>query len=272
MPRLAQGPPEGILAPLAVSRAVSHPRFAPLEPPEPRVSRRALARGGRTVVASALPMSASESDRRKAEIERLFEEFAPKFPGAPEITAEQLRRDITNGAKPVVLVDVRTEDEQDVSVIKSALRKPEFEARKEEFRNSPSSSPTAPSDIAAASTWRSSARKISTPETFAGASWRGRTRVESWRRGGGAKDAAARTRVWQIVGPRGGGSRVGVLRETGAELRRRARAGRAQALEVVRRERSMRRARGATWRFDSVRAEPSYEQYSDFNSVAAAAG
>ena len=131
------GASEGILAPLAVSRAVSHPRFAPLEPPEPRVSRRALARGGRTVVASALPMSASESDRRKAEIERLFEEFAPKFPGAPEITAEQLRRDITNGAKPVVLVDVRTEDEQDVSVIKSALRKPEFEARKEEFRELP---------------------------------------------------------------------------------------------------------------------------------------
>ena len=32
----------------------------------------------------------------------------------------------------------------------------------------------------------------------------------------------------------------------------------------------MRRARGATWRFDSVRAEPSHEQYSDFNSVAAA--
>ena len=81
-------------------------------------------------------MSASENDRRKAEIERLFEEFAPKFPGAPEITAEQLRRDITSGAKPVVLVDVRTEDEQDVSVIKSALRKSEFEARKEEFRQS----------------------------------------------------------------------------------------------------------------------------------------
>lgn len=127
---------EGILAPLAVFRAVSRPWFVPLEPPKPRVSRRALARGGRTVVASGLPMSASENDRRKAEIERLFEEFAPKFPGAPEITAEQLRRDITSGVKPVVLVDVRTEDEQDVSVIKSALRKSEFEARKEEFRQS----------------------------------------------------------------------------------------------------------------------------------------
>jgi sodium/bile acid cotransporter 7 len=75
------------------------------------------------------------NEERRAEVERLFSEFAPKFPGAPEITAEKLMRDLASEGKPVVVVDVRTEAEQDVSVIASALRKSDFEARKDEFRN-----------------------------------------------------------------------------------------------------------------------------------------
>ena len=69
------------------------------------------------------------NEERRAEVERLFSEFAPKFPGAPEITAEKLMRDLASEGKPVVVVDVRTEAEQDVSVIASALRKSDFEAR-----------------------------------------------------------------------------------------------------------------------------------------------
>ena len=82
-------------------------------------------------------MSASTEDaRRRAEVSRLFSEFAPKFPDAPEITAEALLRAFSardgtyaRGSKPVVVVDVRTDAETRVSVIRGALTKRAFEAR-----------------------------------------------------------------------------------------------------------------------------------------------
>jgi len=82
-------------------------------------------------------MSASAEDaRRRAEVSRLFSEFAPKFPDAPEITAEALLRAFSardgtyaRGSKPVVVVDVRTDAETRVSVIRGALTKRAFEAR-----------------------------------------------------------------------------------------------------------------------------------------------
>lgn len=77
--------------------------------------------------------SEDEDQRRKAEIDRMFAEFAHKFPDAPEITAEELAQDLRDNAKPLVVVDVRTKDEQDVSVIKSAIRKEDFEELKSEF-------------------------------------------------------------------------------------------------------------------------------------------
>lgn len=82
-------------------------------------------------------MSASTEDaRRRAEVSRLFSEFAPKFPDAPEITVEALLRAFSardgtyaRGSKPVVVVDVRTDAETRVSVIRGALTKRAFEAR-----------------------------------------------------------------------------------------------------------------------------------------------
>lgn len=76
-------------------------------------------------------MSASAEDaRRRAEVSRLFSEFAPKFPDAPEITAEALLRAFSardgtyaRGSKPVVVVDVRTDAETRVSVIRGAPRR-----------------------------------------------------------------------------------------------------------------------------------------------------
>lgn len=75
-----------------------------------------------------------EDARRQREIDRMFAEFAPKFPNAPEITAEELAKDLRENKRPLVVVDVRTKEEQDVSVIKSAIRKEDFEALKSEFR------------------------------------------------------------------------------------------------------------------------------------------
>jgi len=79
-----------------------------------------------------------EDARRVGEIERLFAEFAPKFPKAPQMNAEQLSKEMKASnakKKKLVVVDVRTKDEQDVSMIKTALRKEEFEARKAEFKD-----------------------------------------------------------------------------------------------------------------------------------------
>ena len=76
-----------------------------------------------------------EDKRRKGEIERMFSEFAPKFPDAPQITCEELVRDMQDNSKRLVVVDVRTKEEQDVSVIKNAIRKEDFEDLKSEFSN-----------------------------------------------------------------------------------------------------------------------------------------
>ena len=71
----------------------------------------------------------------KQKIASLVDEFSPKFPNAPEITPEVLLSQsagnpgkYTFNAKPVVVVDVRTHDETEVSVIKNAVTKKAFEA------------------------------------------------------------------------------------------------------------------------------------------------
>jgi len=81
-----------------------------------------------------------EDARRQSEIDRLFAEFAPKFPKAPQMSAEQLSKEMSRNASSkqmnkLVVVDVRTKDEQDVSMITTALRKEEFEVRKGEFKD-----------------------------------------------------------------------------------------------------------------------------------------
>lgn len=78
-------------------------------------------------------MAGDEDERRKGEIEKMFAEFAPKFPGAPTITAEELVRDMA-GTGALVIVDVRTREEQDVSMIRSAIRREDFEELKSEFK------------------------------------------------------------------------------------------------------------------------------------------
>ena len=79
------------------------------------------------------PYGEDEDQRRKSEIDRMFAEFEPKFPKAPVITCEELAQDMRDNSKPLVVVDVRTKEEQNVSVIKSAIRKEDFEALKSEF-------------------------------------------------------------------------------------------------------------------------------------------
>ena len=117
----------------------------------------------------SLERMGDEDERRKAEVERMFSEFAPKFPKAPQMEDSQLKQEINKvgasaearvcccgvsfiillckvhisiclpsvvcaqGGK-LVIVDVRTKDEQDVSMIEGAMRKDDFEARKDEFK------------------------------------------------------------------------------------------------------------------------------------------
>lgn len=78
--------------------------------------------------------SNDEDANRVSEINRLFDEFSPKFPDAPEITAETLLSQSIDGtymynSKPVVVVDVRTDLETEVSVIKNAMTKVAFEKK-----------------------------------------------------------------------------------------------------------------------------------------------
>jgi sodium/bile acid cotransporter 7 len=69
---------------------------------------------------------------KQARIEELYESYKTDFPSAPETTVETLVRELAE-PEPPVLVDVRTDEEQEVSVIPGALSREEFEARRDEL-------------------------------------------------------------------------------------------------------------------------------------------
>jgi sodium/bile acid cotransporter 7 len=69
---------------------------------------------------------------KQARIEELYEGYKKKFPDAPEITVETLKERL-GGPEPPVIVDVRGDDEREVSTIPGALSQKEFEERRGEL-------------------------------------------------------------------------------------------------------------------------------------------
>jgi sodium/bile acid cotransporter 7 len=71
--------------------------------------------------------SGGRSDAEKrARIDELYEGYRKSFPAAPEKTVETLVQELS-GPEPPVLVDVRSKEEQGVSMIPGAISREEFE-------------------------------------------------------------------------------------------------------------------------------------------------
>ncbi len=85
------------------------------------------------VVAAAACGASDLSEAEKvARVEELYAGYRASFPEAPELTVEDLLRRLQQGGE-VVLVDVRTEPEQAVSMIPGAISRQEFQRRRQEF-------------------------------------------------------------------------------------------------------------------------------------------
>ena len=77
------------------------------------------------------PGELPEAEKR-ARIEELYEGYQTKFPDAPEVTVETLAERLA-GPEPPVVVDVRGDDEREVSMIPGSLSQEEFEERRGEL-------------------------------------------------------------------------------------------------------------------------------------------
>lgn len=100
-----------------------------------------LGRTGRAVWRSALalliggacqnPGDLSDAEKR-ARIDELYESYRSDFPDAPEVTSETLARMLA-GPEALVLVDVRSDDEREVSTLPGAISRKEFERNADRF-------------------------------------------------------------------------------------------------------------------------------------------
>lgn len=69
---------------------------------------------------------------RLARIEAMTASYDTRFPGVPEVGAAELRDRLERG-EPLVLVDVRSEEERRVSTLPGAVRSEDVEAHPERF-------------------------------------------------------------------------------------------------------------------------------------------
>ena len=69
---------------------------------------------------------------KQARIDELYEGYKKKFPDAPETTVDELRAQLA-GSEPPVVVDVRDDEEREISVIRGAISQEEFEGRRDEL-------------------------------------------------------------------------------------------------------------------------------------------
>ena len=69
---------------------------------------------------------------KRARIDELYESYQSDFPKAPEITTEALVQKLA-ATEPPVLVDVRGDEEREVSTLPGAISQAEFEADPERF-------------------------------------------------------------------------------------------------------------------------------------------
>ena len=83
---------------------------------------------------AAAPAGAQRPDAeagRRAAMERMIAEIREEYPDVPTITAAALREQLQAGG--VVLVDVRTREEREVSTLPGAISADDFEAGLQEF-------------------------------------------------------------------------------------------------------------------------------------------
>ena len=70
---------------------------------------------------------------KQAKIENLYTQYARKFPKVKDLSAEEIQQ--LQEQEKVVLVDVRTPQEMEVSMIMGAIPQEEFERHQEKYRN-----------------------------------------------------------------------------------------------------------------------------------------
>uniref|UniRef100_A0A7S0WSG5 Rhodanese domain-containing protein n=1 Tax=Pyramimonas obovata TaxID=1411642 RepID=A0A7S0WSG5_9CHLO len=81
-------------------------------------------------------LSLAEVARRKAQVAEMFTGMKAKaFSKTEDISATELKSMLAKPENKVVLVDVRTPVEQDVSIIPTAIRKEVFEATKDKYKD-----------------------------------------------------------------------------------------------------------------------------------------
>jgi len=73
-------------------------------------------------------------EERKQQLEEMYRGYKQSFPQVHDITAAEVD-ELLSRPEPVVLVDVRTREEQEVSMIKGALTKAEFEKVKDRYKD-----------------------------------------------------------------------------------------------------------------------------------------
>jgi sodium/bile acid cotransporter 7 len=77
------------------------------------------------------PSELTEAQKRER-IDTLYEGYRVDFPTVPEITVDDLQGRLSGSDVPI-LIDVRAEEEQRVSILPGAISREEFEARREEL-------------------------------------------------------------------------------------------------------------------------------------------
>eukprot|EP01026_Neomeris_dumetosa_P016270 TRINITY_DN1617_c0_g2_i1.p2 TRINITY_DN1617_c0_g2~~TRINITY_DN1617_c0_g2_i1.p2 ORF type:complete len:190 (-),score=23.47 TRINITY_DN1617_c0_g2_i1:244-813(-) len=81
------------------------------------------------------PHDCSSQQRKKEKLWKMYDSYKQvAFPKAPEISVSELAQKMKNGDE-IVLVDARTKEEQEVSIIPGAIPKQDFERRKVELQN-----------------------------------------------------------------------------------------------------------------------------------------
>lgn len=83
-------------------------------------------------VAACQDLGELPDEEKQVRIDELYEGYKKKFPDAPETTVEALKERLADPDAPVV-VDVRDDEEREVSMIRGAISQEQFESRRDEL-------------------------------------------------------------------------------------------------------------------------------------------